>query len=215
MGFKQIVVCAAVLAAFVPCAGAQVTATAPAVSGPTDTEKLDVLGGAAYSHFNPGFAHQVRATNLIGWQGSVTGWFSHLVGGEATARGLYGSYTLPTNGFNLPASSNLSEYLFLFGPSFRLYEKPRYTAGAHALIGGAVGRFNQSYASTGPLPQQIGIYNNQTATAFAVGGWVDYKVAPRFAVRFTGDYQPTKYGGLTQNEFFGAVGIVWKVGQKK
>ncbi len=192
----------------------QVTATAPTVVNPSGTERFDIVGGAAYSHFNPGFAHQVRATNLIGWQGSATGWFGSLFGLEATARGLYGSYTLPINGFNLPATSNASEYLFLFGPSFRLRERDKYTVGAHVLVGGAYGMFDQAFQGSGIQPRQIGLYNNQLATAYAIGSWADYKINPRFAVRFTGDYQPTRYGGLGQNEFFGAVGVVYKIGRR-
>ncbi len=208
--------CAVVLIIGSACYGsAQVTATAPTSNGPADMERLDVVGGAAYSHFNPGFAHQVRATNLLGWQGAATYWFSHLVGGEAAIRGLYGSYDLPVNGFNLPATSNTSEYLFLFGPSVRLYEREKYTAGAHVLIGGAYGAFDQAFQGSGIQPRQIGIYNNQLAIAYAIGGWADYKIAPRLAVRFTGDYQPTRYGGLNQNEFFGGVGIVYKIGREK
>ena len=218
MTFQKHFLCTAafaVAALFSPQLHAQVTATAPAVSGPSDTERLDVLGGAAYSHFNPGFAHQVRATNLIGWQGSITGWFSNLLGVEGTVRGLYGSYDLPINGYNLPASSNASEYLFLFGPSFRLWQTEKYTAGAHVLVGGAQGNFDQVFQGTGIQPRQIGLYNNQLATAFAIGGWADYKVAPRFAVRFTADYQPTRYSGIGQSEFFGAVGVVYKFGRRK
>lgn len=208
-------------AAFAACAlsassiQAQVTATAPAVAGASDTQRFDILGGAAYSHFNPGFAHQVRATNLLGWQGSVTGWFSNLVGLEATARGLYGTYDLPINIYTLPATSSMSEHLFLFGPSFRLYQSEKYTAGAHVLVGGTYGSFDKGFQGSGIQPRQIGIYNNQLATAFAIGGWADYKVAPRFAIRFTADYQPTRYSSIGQNEFFGAVGIVYKIGHRK
>ncbi len=218
MTFQKHFLCTVAIAAaafFAPSLHAQITATAPAVSGINDTERLDILGGAAYSHFNPGFAHQVRATNLLGWQGSATGWFGNLFGLEATARGLYGSYDLPINPYNLPATSNASEYLFLFGPSFRLWQTPKYTAGAHLLIGGAQGNFDQAFQGSGIQPRQIGIHNNQLATAFALGGWADYKIAPRFAVRFTADYQPTHYSGIGQNEFFGAVGIVYKIGRRK
>ncbi|RRA48417.1 hypothetical protein [Acidipila sp. EB88] len=195
---------------------AQVTATAPAVVGTTEDERFDILGGAAYSHFNPGYAHQVRAVNLLGWQGSATGWISKSIGIEATARGLYGTYEIPANSFNVPAvNSSMSEHLFLFGPSARLYESPKAAAGMHLLVGGAYGAFDQGFHGTGVQPFQVGVYNNQLAFAYAVGGWADYKVRPRFAVRFTADYQPTHYASLNQNEFFGAVGIVYKIGRRK
>lgn len=196
---------------------AQITATAPAVIGTAENERWDIFGGAAYSHFNPGYAHQVRATNLVGWQGSATGWFSGYLGLEATARGVYGTYTIPayTQGYVLPATSKMSEYLFLFGPSFRLYQSPKYTAGAHVLIGGTYGSFDQGFQGTGIQPFQVGVYNSQLAMAYAIGGWGDYKLGTKFAVRFTGDYQPTYYSGRGQNEFFGALGIVYKLGHRK
>ena len=201
---------------------AQVTATAPAVSGVSETERFDISGGAAYSHFNPGYAHQVRATNLVGWQGSVTGWFGTLFGLEATARGLYGNYDIPTYTYNnagasaqLPATSSMSEHLFLFGPSFRLYQSPKYTAGMHVLVGGTYGSFDSGFKGTGIQPFQVGVYNSQLASAYAIGGWGDYKLTPKLAVRFTGDYQPTRYSAIGQNEFFGAVGVVYKWGRRK
>jgi hypothetical protein len=194
---------------------AQVTATAPTVNIATDDQRFDIEGGAAYTHFNPGYAHQVRAVNLEGWEGSATDWFGNLFGVEAVARGFYGTYDLPVNGYALPASSPMSEHLFLFGPNFRLYQSPRYTAGLHLLVGGTYGSFDSAYQGTGVQPAQIGVYNSQLAMAYGVGGWADYKLLPRFAVRFTADYQPTHYSGLNQNEFAGSIGIVYKLGHRK
>ncbi len=198
---------------------AQITATAPAVAGATENQRFDIVGGAAYSHFNPGYAHQVRALNLLGWEGSATGWFGHVFGVEGTVRGVYGTYNLPANPYsaaptNLPATSPMSEYLFLFGPSLRLLQTDKYTAGMHVLGGGTYGTFDKGYSGSGIQPAQIGVYNTQLATAYAIGGWADYKVDPRFAIRFTADYQPTRYSGIGQNEFFGAVGIVYKIGRR-
>ncbi len=198
---------------------AQITANAPAEPvSVTEDQKLEILGGAAYAHFNPGFATQVEATNLLGWEGGVTGWFSPLFGIEGTARGVYGNYTLPAAISSYPSitntTSSLSEHLFLFGPSFRLYQSQKYTAGFHVLVGGAYGSFDQGFQGSGIQPFQVGVYNNQLALGYALGGWADYKVYPHFAVRFTADYQPTRYGHQGQSEFFGAIGIVYKIGHR-
>ncbi len=200
---------------------AQVTATAP-VSGVQEGERYDVEGGAAYSHFNPGYAHQVQAINLIGWEGSITSWFGNLFGLEATERGVYGTYHIPTYTYNnngvgatLPANSSMSENLFLFGPSFRLYQSQKYTAGMHVLIGGTYGSFSSGFNGTGVQPFQVGVYNSQLASAYAIGGWGDYKLRPKLAIRFTADYQPTRYSAIGQNEFFGSIGIVYKFGHRK
>ncbi len=193
---------------------AQITATAPASTGPDDLQRFDIEGGADYSHFNPGYAHQVRATNLLGWDGAVSYWFSHSYGFEATARGVYGSYTIPVNNYGITGSSNMSEHLFLFGPTFRMFETQKYTAGMHFQVGGAYGSFDQGFASSGVQPTDLGLYNNQLAFAATIGGWADYAILPKFAIRFKADYQPTLYGNTTQNEFNGAVGIVYKLGSR-
>lgn len=197
-----------------PVMRAQVTATAPAVAGADSPERFDIYGGAAYSHFNPGYAHHVQAINLLGWDGSVTGWFRNAYGLEATARGVYGQFTIPPNSYAVTGKSNMSEHIFLFGPSFRMLRAEKYTAGMHVLIGGAYGSFDKGYAGSGVQPFATGVYNNQLAFAAAVGGWADYHLTPKFAVRAVADYQPTRYGGTMQNEFLGTVGIVYKIGTR-
>ncbi len=209
--------CALFLASLLSAAPlhAQVTATAPAVTNADTPQRFDLYGGAAYSHFNPGYAHQSRATNLLGWDGTATAWFSRAYGAEATARGVYGSFIIPVNSFGVSGNSNMSEHIFLFGPSFRMLRTEKYTAGMHVLIGGAYGSFDQGYAGSGVQPFNTGIYNNQLAFAAAVGGWGDYNltaISPKLALRFVADYQPTRYGGTIQNEFVGTVGIVYKLG---
>ncbi len=199
---------------FAPVMHAQITATAPASTGADNLQRFDIEGGAAYSHFNPGYAHHVQATNLLGWDGSATGWFSKHYGFEATARGVYGSYTIPANAYSITGTSNMSEYLFLFGPSFRMLQTEKYTAGMHVLVGGSYGTFDQGFASSGVQPAAIGVYNNQLAFASVIGGWADYNLRPKFAIRFQADYQPTRFGNTTQNEFDGTVGIVYKLGSR-
>lgn len=199
-----------------PLLHAQITATAAPIAGPTENERIDISAGAAYGHFNPGYAHQVRATNLIGFRVSSTAWLKRKVGVEGDLRYLQGNYDVPANDYGVTASTSpVTEYLFLFGPSFRLLSTPRYTAGMHVLVGGAHGTFDSAYASTGIQPYQIGVYNDQLAWAFGVGGWADYKLGPRWAVRATGDYQPTRYAGIGQNEPFAALGLVYKWGTHK
>ena len=199
---------------FAPTLHAQITATAPPTTGAESLQRFDIYGGAAYSHFNPGYAHRVQATNLLGWDGSVTGWFAKHYGLEATARGVYGNYTVPANAYGITGTSSLSEHLFLFGPTFRMLQTERYTAGMHVQVGGAYGSFDKGFANSGVQPFTIGVYNNQLAFASVIGGWADYAVRPRFAVRFKADYQPTRYGNTTQNEFAGTVGIVYKLGSR-
>jgi hypothetical protein len=105
----------------------------------------------------------------------------------------------------------MSEYLWLFGPTFRIYRRENYAAGFHTLIGAAYGSFDKDFPP-GVSPNQIGAYNNKLAFGAAVGGFGEYNLSPRLAVRLIADWQPTHYGYTWQNEFAGSVGIVYKIG---
>lgn len=190
---------------------AQITATAPQAES-SQSQRWDVFGGAQYAHFNPSPGAEVRAVNLLGWQGSATAWFRPLWGIEANARGEYGSLAVPPNIYGVPAHPPMSEHLFLFGPSFRFYHSPKVTLGMHFLIGAAYGSFDSGFPHN-VQPQMLSIYNNKLAFGMADGGFADYNVRPHWAVRFVADYQPTHYGYAQQSEFAGAVGLVYKIGK--
>ncbi|MBB6145548.1 hypothetical protein HNQ77_003509 [Silvibacterium bohemicum] len=189
---------------------AQVTATAPVVEQAQYTNRWDIYGGVGYAHFNPSPSRNVEANNLLGWNGTGTVYFRPIWGIEASARGGYGTINLPTNQLGV-TTSKMSEHLFLFGPTFRLYRRPKYAAAFHTLIGGAYGSFDSGFPA-GVQPNQLGVYNNKLAFGAAVGVDGDYNLTPRFAVRVVADWQPTRYGFTVQNEFAGSVGIVYKLG---
>jgi hypothetical protein len=191
-------------------ARAQVTATAPVGEAAQYTNRWDVYGGAQYSHFNPSPGRNVAAINLLGWTGSGIFYFRPAWGIEASVRGLYGTIDLPTNQYNI-VSPKMSEHLVLFGPNFRLFRRPTHAAGMHVLVGAAYGSFDTDFPS-GVQPNLVGVYNNKLALGAAVGGWYDYNLSPRLAVRTVFDWQPTRYGYTNQNEFAGSVGIVYKLG---
>ena len=193
---------------------AQVQATAPVTTLPQYQERWDIYGGYSYSHFNPGISRGVQAINLNGWNGDLTAWFRQLFGLEFSVRGYYGTIIVPPNGFNI-TKSDMSEHLFLVGPNFRVIRKQNYTVGAHVLIGAANGDFDQGFKGTGIQPFQLALYNNKVAFGAAVGSWFDYNLNPKWAVRATTDWQPTKYGFSTQNEFAGTIGIAYKFGTLK
>lgn len=192
-------------------ARAQVTAAAPVTLAPQYNDRWEVYGGAQYSHFNPGRGRSVAATNLLGWNGTLTTYVRPVWGIEASARGLYGDMTVPPNPYNVPASPAMSEHLFLFGPTFRIFREQNYAAGFHVLVGGAYGSFDKDFPQ-GVTPNQVSIYNNKLAFGAAAGAWGDYNLNATWAVRVIADYQPTRYGYATQNEFAGSVGIVYKFG---
>ena len=190
---------------------AQVQATAPVTTLPQYQEGWDLYGGFSYSHFNPGTSRGVQAINLTGWNGDLTRWFGQLFGLEVSVRGYYGTIDVPPNGYNI-STSDMSEYLFLIGPNFRILRRENYTVGGHVLIGAANGSFDEGFKGSGIQPFNLAIYNNKVAFGAAVGTWADYNLNPKWSVRVTADWQPTRYGFSTQNEFAGTAGIVYKFG---
>lgn len=192
---------------------AQVTATAPEEQTPQYAERLDVYGGAQYSHFNPSPGRGVHAINLLGWQADGTVWMRTHFGLEVNARGEYGTMDIPTNALAVPPTAPMSEHLFLFGPNLRLSMHPRFALSMHALIGAAYGKFSTDFPH-GVVPQDVGIYNDKLALGLAVGPSLDYNLGPKLSVRLVPDWQPTNYGFPWQNEFAGSVGIVYKLGHR-
>jgi hypothetical protein len=189
---------------------AQVTATAPVAELPNYENRWDIYGGAAYSHFNPSPSRNVQAINLLGWNGTATAYFRPSWGIEASARGYYGTINAPVNNIGV-TNLSMSEHLFLFGPTFRFLRTPKYAAGMHVLIGAAYGSFDSGFPP-GHQPNELSIYNNKLAFGSVIGAFGDYNLRPRWAVRLIADYQPTRYGFSTQNEFAGSIGLVYKLG---
>lgn len=195
-------------------AHAQVTATAPVTLPPEYNNRWDIYGGFQYSHFNPGTGRNVAATNLFGWNGTATIYLRPVWGIEMGNRGLFGTMTVSPNGYGVPANPRMSENLFLFGPTFRLYRKQNYAAGVHVLVGSTYGDFDKDFPP-GISPNSVAIYNDKLAFAAAAGAFYDYNLSPRLAVRVITDYQPTHYGYRFQNEFAGSLGVVYKFGALK
>jgi hypothetical protein len=209
-------VCALLLAApfffWNSSASAQVTAVAPVTVLPQYNHRWELYGGGQYSHFNPSPARGIAATNLEGWNGTATVFMRPAWGWQVSGRGLYGSMSVPPNPYNVPASPKMSEYLFLFGPTFRIIRGQTWGAGFHTLFGAAYGTFDKDFP-TGVQPNQVNIYNTKVAFGAAVGWFTDYNISSRLAIRGIADYQPTHYGYTGQNEFAGSLGVVFKFGQ--
>ena len=136
--------------------------------------------------------------NLNGWEGSVEGKVAPLLGIVADVSGHYGSqdFALVCAG-PLCSPSNLSSstHSFLFGPRLS-FSVGKFRPFAHALFGGS----HISGSATG-------ISDSDTSFAYAVGGGLDYHLAPLISWRVQGDALQTRFFGGTQSNARISTGI--------
>ncbi len=111
---------------------------------------------------------------------------------------------------------NASLYNFLGGVQFKDNRKDggRVRPFGHALVGAAYGRTSVKSYTTGFCGAQgvscMGLDDDDTGFAAALGGGIDVKLNNRFSVRAVqADYNPTRLNGTTQHNFRFGVGVVF------
>ena len=169
--------------------------------------KYDIYGGFASSHFNAGPA-LIPGANLGGFDIQGTMWLSMRLGVTANVRGYYGTTGVVPNPYNIHGPF-ISEYQFMAGPSIRGPKNEHAALTFHALVGGSYGDFTSAINQglTGP---NLGLFNNGTALATALGGSVDLNRSSRLSLRISPDYLLTRFGGVSQNEFAISVGVLYR-----
>jgi hypothetical protein len=169
--------------------------------------KYDIYGGFASSHFNAGPA-LIPGANLGGFDIQGTLWLKMRLGATANVRGYYGTTGVIPNSYGIHGPF-VMEHLFMAGPSIRGPRNEHAALTFHALVGGSYGVFD-SAVDNGATPQQLGLFNNGTTLATAVGGSLDLNRSPRWSLRISPDYLLTRFGGVSQNEFAISVGVLYR-----
>ena len=132
---------------------------------PAFGQKVEIYGGAQYEHLESSY-------NAVGWNGSLTGNFKHVLGITADFSGVYNS-----------RRSNSSVYTYTAGPVLTA-RLPVVQPFVHALFGAAT--FSTSGANT-------------TAFAMLVGGGLDLGLRKGIGIRLVqADWLMTKFGDTTQ-----------------
>jgi hypothetical protein len=183
--------------------------------------RIEIFGGGSYAEaglFNAG-----HWAGLPGWDASLglnaTDWLGIIVDGGQ----YFGTSQIPTatpapfqgcgspNGICSSTSTfdvSTREYNILFGLQLSRRKYERWTPFAEALYG-----HQGTKGVAGPSTQPV--TEVSSGRALVLGGGLDYKINPRFALRFKADYLQTGSFKQTQDNFRFSVGVVIRNVHKK
>jgi hypothetical protein len=134
---------------------------------PAFAQRVEIFGGAQFEHLQSSY-------NAVGWNGSLTGNFKHVLGITADFSGVYNS-----------RRANSSVYTYTFGPVLTA-RLPVVQPFVHALFGGA------TVSASG---------NSDNAFAMFLGGGLDVGFRRGIAFRLVqADWMMTKFADETQNK---------------
>jgi hypothetical protein len=188
--------------------------------------KWDVSLGLAYDHMKAG-PTLLQGSNLGGLDLSGSFWFSRHWGLEGSGRGYAGTSGAAPNTFQNSNGQNetiqgpfVAQYLFVAGPEWLGPHNKHGALIAHALFGGAYGKFEQDLR--GQPPSLVAFYNDQVAPAAIIGGHIDLNRSPQWVFRITPDAVMTRYGinygpKTTQTDvnFAISVGVEYRFKEKR
>lgn len=152
--------------------------------------RYDVSLGLAYGHTKAG-PTLLQGSNLGGLDLSGSYWFSKHFALEGTGRGYLGTSGAGPNPYSIKGPF-ISEYFFVAGPEWLGPHNKHGALIAHALFGGAYGRFDQDLR--GQSPAVVDFYNDKVAPAAFLGGHIDLNRSARWALRISPDALVTRYG---------------------
>lgn len=152
------------------------------------TSRVELFGGYSYQRLN---STSGGGTGLNGWAADM----------QTNVKRSFALATSFSGAYGNQSGADLQLYTFLAGPRL-VHRTERANFFVHALLGGA--RLNAS---------ALGVGDNSTSFATALGGGVDVKLTRRTAVRvFQTDYLLTRLAGNTQHNFRLSSGIVIRLG---
>ena len=130
-------------------------------------QRVEIFGGVQYEHLQSSY-------NAVGWNGSLTGNFKHVLGITGDFSGVYNSHR-----------ANSTVYTYTVGPVLTA-RLPVIQPFVHALFGGAK-------ISSGGM--------SDNAFAMLVGGGLDIGLRKGIGLRLVqADWLMTKFGGQTQDK---------------
>ncbi len=165
--------------------------------------------GMGYLRFQPG--PNLQHVTYYSWDAELTRFFSERVGVTVGGRGYYGSPFTYVN-FSSITRPAVSTYMVMGGPEYRFYLQPKYSIGARAMGGWALGNFSGDTNGFGG--KNLGLWPDGNTYAVSGGLIGDYNVSPGFSLRLAGEYVGTGFGSTMQNSFGFTGGFVYRFGKQ-
>ncbi|MDP9039304.1 MAG: hypothetical protein M3O02_08530 [Acidobacteriota bacterium] len=177
----------------------------------TYTHRWELGGGGGFLRFRSGQTLQKNSEITFWFDGTY--YLNQKLGLTGEIRGAYGNAKIGNTPYNIP-NPQISEYPYLFGPTYRFVLRERYAVSGFALGGAAIGKFD---ADTKAIPApSLGLWPSTAAhAAFSVGANLDLNVYPNIAFRIAPNYTGTTFGGSLQNNLGFGMGIVYRFGHQK
>jgi hypothetical protein len=155
--------------------------------------RFDVSLGLAYDHMKAG-PTLLQGSNLGGLDLSASYWLTRRWALEGSARGYVGTSGAGNGGNTVLQEIKgpfVAQYLFVAGPEWLGPHNKHGALIAHALVGGAYGKFEQDLR--GLPPSAVDFYPDQVALGAIMGGHIDLNRSARWVFRITPDAVMTRY----------------------
>jgi opacity protein-like surface antigen len=187
----------------------------------TYSHRWELAGGGGYMRFNSGAPQ--RNNEVTFWM-NATRYFTRnpKLGITGEVRGAYGNAKINNTG-NINFNPQISEYPFLAGVTYRVYEKEKIAISIYGEGGVALGKFAGD--SKGFDEASIGVWQSATRPAVSIGANFDYNFYPDIAFRFSPTYTPTFFRlpegsisgpqGTAQNNLGFNIGLIYRFGKIK
>jgi len=180
--------------------------------------RYDLSLGMAYDHMKAG-PNLLQGANLGGLDLSGSYWLAKHWGVEGSGRAYLGTSGAAPNPYSINGPF-VAQYLFVAGPEWLGPHNKHGALIAHAMFGGAYGKFEQDLR--GNSPSVVGFYNDQVAPGAIIGGHIDLNRSARWVLRITPDAVITHYGINYGNQakqwdvnFAISVGVEYKFKKKR
>jgi hypothetical protein len=151
--------------------------------------RYDVSLGMAYDHMKAG-PTLLQGSNLGGLDLEGSYWLSRHWGVEGSGRAYVGTSGAAPNPVSIKGPF-VAQYLFVAGPEWLGPHNKHGALIAHAMFGGAYGKFQQDLRGT--LPSVVDFYPDQVAPGAIVGGHFDLNRSAHWVFRVTPDAVITRY----------------------